>query len=114
MRLTAFIAAVSAATFLAGTACAAESGKFLADRHAAGGVKCESCHKAGPKEAPKKEDCLACHGGSYKALAEKTDKGDINYHATHVGEPECTQCHQGHKPPRLLCDQCHEFQVKVP
>lgn len=93
----------------------AAEGKFLADRHAAAGVKRESCHGAKASEPPSKEQCLACHGGSYEKLADATEgKADQNYHRTHLGEPNCDQCHQGHKPPRLACDQCHEFQVNVP
>lgn len=60
------------------------------------------------------QNCLKCHGGSYEKLAEQTAGGDINYHNTHLGPIACTECHQGHKPPKLVCDQCHEFSVKVP
>lgn len=87
---------------------------FLADRHVAKGLKCESCHGTGAKDAVSKETCLKCHGGSYAALAKTTDGGDINPHETHLGEPECNQCHSGHKKPRLICDQCHEFDMRVP
>lgn len=76
----------------------------LADRHA-----------KSPSVAPTMKECLACHGGSYEALAKKTDESDINPHATHMGEPECSECHSGHKQPRLVCDNCHEFtDIKVP
>ena len=87
----------------------------LADRHAKRGVACASCHAKSPSVAPTMKECLACHGGSYEALAKKTDESDINPHATHMGEPECSECHSGHKQPRLVCDNCHEFtDIKVP
>lgn len=50
-----------------------------------------------------------------KISPKKTDESDINPHATHMGEPECSECHSGHKQPRLVCDNCHEFtDIKVP
>lgn len=89
---------------------------MLADRHVQRGIKCEKCHAQGMKNLVTQQDCLICHGGSYEKLAEKTADSDINPHATHMGEVACTDCHQGHKAPRLVCDQCHEFKdmLKVP
>ncbi len=93
---------------------AAADGKMLADRHADRGVKCESCHTQMPPKAPANEACATCHGG-YAQLAKRTAKKDINPHDSHVEDPSCNQCHSGHKKPRLLCDQCHEFtDIKVP
>lgn len=89
--------------------------KLLADRHAERGVKCESCHVSMPPAAiVKNEACLKCHV-SYEKIAERTDEGDINPHASHVEDASCAECHSGHKKPRLLCDQCHEFtDIRVP
>ena len=103
---------------LAGTialaAGSASADPVLADRHGGRGVKCESCHKAGGTKPPKTEDCQACHG-NYDKLAKRTDKNDINPHDSHVENPACGDCHSGHKKPKLLCDQCHEFKnIKVP
>ncbi len=87
----------------------------LADRHSANNIPCTACHAAGlPKAATAYSNCLNCHGGSYEKLAERTDNGDINFHATHLGEPGCGECHRGHKPSVLVCEQCHEFKVAVP
>ena len=110
-RLFIFLAAVCACIGAA-TASAAD---FLADRHAAKSIACASCHGSGqPTSDIPIERCLKCHGGSYAALAAKTDQGDINYHDTHIGEANCSECHHGHKASELVCDQCHEFKVKVP
>ena len=89
---------------------------FLADRHASRGLQCANCHgDAAPNAEVDMSACLKCHGGSYKALAAKTESDDINPHDTHLGEAQCVSCHQGHKPPVLSCDNCHEFtDIKVP
>lgn len=105
---------VVAALSVAGPAAAAD--KFLADRHIERGVKCKSCHTgAKPDANVDMKTCLQCHGGSYQALAKQTESDDINPHETHLGEAQCVTCHQGHKPPRLSCDSCHEFEdIRVP
>lgn len=91
--------------------------EVLAQRHIGRGSTCHSCHTTTPPSNDVKlETCLKCHGPSYADLAKKTEDLDINPHATHLGEVSCMQCHQGHKPPRLVCVQCHEFgdMFKVP
>ena len=106
--------AAAAALTLMSAADAAEH--FLADRHIDRGLKCENCHiGAKPDANVDMKTCLQCHGGSYAALAKKTESDDINPHDTHLGEAQCVTCHQGHKPPQLSCDNCHEFDgIKVP
>lgn len=110
--------AISILVVLSGISCftfAADSPKYLADRHAAKQVPCEACHGKGtPNGQIQMDNCLKCHGGTYEKLAAQTDGGDINYHDTHMGQINCIECHQGHKPSRLVCDQCHEFKAKVP
>lgn len=87
----------------------------LADRHSQKSVACSSCHVKAPNAKPTMKECLACHGGTYEGLAKSTESDDINMHATHMGELECTECHSGHKKPRLVCDGCHEFtDIVVP
>ena len=113
MQNNLILAAALAGLLLSVSAGAAEQ-KFLADRHAARGVACESCHTAGKDKAPDTNSCLKCHGGSYKALAKTTENLDVNPHDSHLGEVACDKCHSGHKKPRLVCDQCHEFSMKVP
>lgn len=108
------IAALVAAMSLSSAVSAAEHG-FLAERHVSRGVKCDACHASMPPKADVKSDrCEGCHGSLAK-VAEKTDSGDINPHASHVEEAQCLECHKGHRQPQLLCDQCHEFRgVRVP
>lgn len=98
--------------FCAGSASAAD--KLLADRHMERLGKCEACHKTMPPKQLSSKDCLSCHG-SYEKLAARTDKNDINPHDSHLEDPDCGQCHRGHKKPLLACDECHEFKnIRVP
>jgi len=103
-----------AAAVLAFSASSFAADKFLADRHVARGSSCESCHTTEPPKSVPMKQCLSCHG-SYAKLAKATENLDINPHDNHMGETDCRECHQGHRKPRLVCDQCHEFrQLKVP
>lgn len=87
----------------------------LADRHAQRGATCASCHgDAPPSSTVPMNNCLKCHGGSYEALAKRTDGGDLNFHASHLEEAYCGECHSGHHEPRLACNECHDFKAKVP
>ena len=62
---------------------------------------------------PKDETCIACHG-DYKALAEKTKDLRFNPHASHLGDINCTVCHAAHEKPKLACNDCHTFDMKLP
>ena len=93
----------------------AANGNFLANRHAQMGVKCEQCHKAKMPKAGakvKNERCLACHQ-SYEALAERTKALNPNPHKTHLGNVRCTDCHAGHQQGKLMCNDCHKFNLTV-
>lgn len=93
--------------------CAAQEA-FLADRHVQRGVKCETCHKTQPPKDVPMQTCQSCHG-DYAALAKRTNKKDINPHASHVEDIQCNACHRGHKKPAFVCDECHQFKdIKVP
>lgn len=85
MKFRTFATALLAGVFLASPVLAADQ-HFLADRHVAKGVKCESCHNPGAPSSKNvtPQNCLKCHGGSYEKLAEQTAGGDINYHNTHL------------------------------
>lgn len=101
-------AAVSTGSFAADAA-------PLADRHAKFGLKCEQCHQTSKPAAEakvKNESCFACHQ-SYDALAKKTVKLDPNPHKTHLGNVRCSDCHSGHSQAKLMCNDCHKFDLKV-
>lgn len=82
--------AISILVVLSGISCftfAADSPKYLADRHVAKQIPCEACHGKGtPNDQIQMDNCLKCHGGTYEKLAAQTDGGDINYHDTHMGQ----------------------------
>ncbi|MEF2074182.1 cytochrome c3 family protein [Consotaella aegiceratis] len=77
-------------------------------------AKCTDCHENDkPEEAPPYGICLTCHK-SYEALAEKSSKLDPNPHDNHYildSEPDCDECHMGHKVREPICVDCHEGMV---
>lgn len=86
---------------------------FLADRHTAAGVSCQACHgEAAFTEPVAMQVCIGCHG-SYAELAAKTP-WEPNPHQSHMGEVECSTCHNVHKASVSFCDQCHSFGMQVP
>jgi fumarate reductase flavoprotein subunit len=96
-----------------GPAWAAES-LFLADKHKDRDTHCSDCHK----ENPPKQDvpmtvCLGCHG-DYRKVAASTNKLDPNPHDSHLGEIGCGKCHRAHKPSVNACNECHQFDMRVP
>ena len=82
--------------------------QFLADRHIARSMTCESCHQKGlAVKAPASEQCFACHG-NYEQLRKKTaSPKKMNPHDTHLGDLECNGCHRAHAAPVPMCVECH-------
>lgn len=87
---------------------------FLGDRHINDyGSECSSCHNEDPPAvAVETEKCFDCHD-SYKALGELTKSLNPNPHDSHIDEPNCNECHRAHRPPALLCDSCHQFDLNI-
>ncbi|WP_165657647.1 cytochrome c3 family protein, partial [Sutterella wadsworthensis] len=44
----------------------------------------------------------------------QTAKVEPNPHYSHLGDVNCTDCHKGHKKSELMCNSCHQFDLKVP
>ncbi len=112
--MLAALAALSMFGVAASSAYAAD-GAALADRHAKMGVKCEQCHatkSVAPGARPTNDACFACHK-DYATLAKRTEKLDPNPHKTHLGNVRCADCHSGHGQSRLMCNDCHKFDLKV-
>jgi fumarate reductase flavoprotein subunit len=113
-----FLLSAACAALLASFALtsAAADGPFLADRHVAKGMKCETCHTADNKlkEFGDLDICASCHG-DYKAKIEKTKgKYETNPHAQHEGALPCSECHKGHQKGVNYCGGCHNFVYNVP
>lgn len=115
-QLKTLIAAVGLA--VAGSTLAA--GTDLASFHSKMGG-CAVCHDSATVTAVTVPDderdlnakCVACHG-DYKALGEKSKNLPFNPHASHLGNINCTSCHTAHSEPKLACNDCHSFDMKMP
>lgn len=91
----------------------AQSHGLLVDTHTAANVTCASCHgEAAFTEPVATHTCAQCHG-SYDEMAAKTP-WEPNPHQSHMGELECSTCHNAHKASVSFCDQCHSFGMQVP
>lgn len=81
--------------------------------HKDAGLKCNSCHTSKPFEAVEAEQCLTCH----ELPKQKTDyhgapdKHDSPHYGTSL---ECENCHAEHEASENYCNNCHEFDFKVP
>ncbi len=89
----------------------------IAGRHAAAGVACAVCHGPDKKnlQEPATETCTQCH--NTKALVKKTSKvKPQNPHTSphYQDQLDCTNCHHGHEAGENFCNQCHQFDFKVP
>lgn len=89
----------------------------IADKHTEKGVACEACH--GPDKSnlatPTLETCTACH--ALQALTEKTSKvKPTNPHVSphYKDKLDCILCHTGHVESENYCNQCHQFDFKLP
>lgn len=110
MRLIPTLLAV--ATLALGTASYAAG---VADIHAKLGLNCESCHGPDKKGEVTTATCTNCH--AVDALVEKTKNvKPTNPHVSpHYGKDlDCTNCHMGHAESENFCNQCHQFDYKVP
>ena len=83
---------------------------------------CQVCHGTNAVAADKVPDdefelnkkCTTCHG-DYKKLANKSLKYDPhNSHLSNRSPINCTACHSAHSQPKLVCNDCHTFDLKMP
>ncbi|MCF0253545.1 MAG: flavocytochrome c [Duodenibacillus sp.] len=106
---------------------AAPANVALADHHAkmGGCALCHGTNAVNPAAIPDDEydlngKCKACHGGFAQLQAKaKQAKKTYKYdpHASHLGERSeiaCTVCHSAHAKPKLICNDCHSFDMKMP
>ena len=101
---------------LIGTASGATT--TLADHHSAM-TGCIACHGTNDVKATQVPDdeyainqaCQGCHG-RYDSLPKK--QSAIDPHHAHLGDINCTVCHSAHTQPKLICNDCHSFDMKMP
>ncbi len=104
-------------------------GPLLAAKHAAIGIKCVGCHQqslpeklkegtgyiTGNYENPLKErdfsreKCLQCHEKDWGKVVQATNFEMSNPHESHLGEIDCSLCHNMHRESEVNCAQCHDF-----
>jgi hypothetical protein len=86
---------------------AVEKPLFLADKHVAANVGCESCHQEDPPAKTVTTDvCLGCHEDY--SPSNKTDAADyMDPHNSHMTYSDCGACHNAHKASREQCASCH-------
>jgi hypothetical protein len=90
------------------------SSNFLDHRHEQIKKTCLDCHLTYfPVKGVSMGACFKCHS-SYGKLATMTEKAKLNPHASHLDNLECALCHKAHRKSELYCNQCHEFDLKVP
>jgi hypothetical protein len=92
-------------TFSALLSLAAASAVFAAEPQTLGAVH----QKAGLTAAPETAKCVMCHGGSYEQLAANT-KVTPNPHGSHMGQLDCTACHNWNGKSNVMCNDCHNFE----
>jgi len=106
---------------LAGAAGRAEEHE-LRGKHLAAELKCRDCHGTDTpdKRAPASR-CKECHEGEIKIASKSLPLHgkvgrvvEVNAHASHQDDLRCTLCHRVHSPSVLYCNECHEFDLKVP
>lgn len=83
---------------------------FAATAGAATQTLAQKHAKAGVKGNPTQEQCIACHGGSYEALAKQTSNVKPNPHGSHMGPVQCDACHSWKGRSNLMCSDCHSFR----
>ena len=109
-----------------------QTSSFLDNTHREAGTGCKECHHVTPLKAVNevvsyvtgdyqdplsehdfaKENCLECHR-SYQSLIEQTAHLEPNPHDSHLGELECTMCHNSHRESTLFCNECHTWELTI-
>jgi hypothetical protein len=88
----------------------------LSHVHQLDNVTCKSCHANVRKpEAPPSTQCLTCHSGDAIFAATSNIKPRNPHGSPHYGkESDCNLCHHQHKKSENFCNECHQFDFKVP
>ncbi len=80
------------------------------------GTNCQLCHGVmDPVTAPDTRNCANCHG-TPEDVAKRSAKLEPNPHDSPHWETElpCDACHKEHSKSVSYCQNCHQFDHKVP
>jgi len=89
----------------------ASANGLLHDIHSSAGLACAACHaRVPPEPAPGFQPCIACHGTMIDETHPAPAEGPDPHRSPHLAVdevPECTTCHQVHRPSEATCSMCH-------
>lgn len=90
----------------------------VSGKHLANSLTCNSCHETvNPVSSPSQSSCIGCHGEIVKIPVKEIHEGKrvikINVHDSHYGEIDCLNCHKIHSSGKLMCNECHHYDIKV-
>ena len=76
---------------------------------------CKSCHGPDGKGEVTTQTCTGCHQIDALVASTKDVKPTNPHVSPHYGnELDCASCHMGHSDSENFCNQCHQFDFKVP
>ena len=87
-------------------------------KHKNNTLTCETCHQTKiPTTSATQTACIKCHGEIVKIPVREIAQGNkvikINVHDSHYGEIDCLACHKIHGKGKLMCNECHTFDIIV-
>jgi hypothetical protein len=90
----------------------------ITGKHLENSLTCKLCHETDkPSSSATKAVCINCHGEIVKIpLREGFVEGrqvKFNVHDSHYGEIDCLNCHKIHSIGKLMCNECHHFEITV-
>lgn len=92
------------------------AGKMPASHaHALAGQDCASCHGTEKPAAVPTAKCASCHDLDKLVARTSTVKPKNPHTSPHYGkELDCDNCHVQHGKSLNFCNDCHEFDFRVP
>jgi fumarate reductase flavoprotein subunit len=86
---------------------------FLIDTHLAHHIECAACHTENPQA--KAVGTATCNGCHQEIAASKAPQPNPHHaHSGHLGDIPCASCHHVHQESVLVCNECHNFNMKTP
>lgn len=86
-----------------------------AHAHALAGEGCASCHGSGKPAAVPTATCTRCHALDKLVAATAKVKPKNPHTSPHYGpELDCDNCHLQHGKSVNFCNDCHEYDFRVP